>query len=136
MSQYHHLQGEISDINKLYRHYHGLFGFMAVKDSDIFTNSPNPYSSLRIKNALRWFYGNYHLYSFSLHTITHVKPSFINPTLLENQNIPLETVLEDETAGMAFPLDATPLYRGEPILDPTDKAGYQFPKPECEFVSC
>ena len=38
---------------------------------------------------------------------------------------------------MAFPLDATyfdnfPLYHGEPILDPSDKAGRQFPKPECE----
>ena len=141
MSQYNHLQGEINAITKLDRHYHGLFGFMAVKDSDIFTHSPDPYSSLRIKKALRWFRANNHLYSsFFAHYDTllrYVKPSFINPNLLENQNIPLETLLGDEVAGMAFPLDATyfdnfPLYHGEPILDPSDKAGHQFPKPECE----
>ena len=36
----------------------------------------------------------------------YCKPSFINPKLLEDQSIPLERVLEDEAAGMAFPLDA------------------------------
>ena len=34
-----------------------------------------------------------------------MKPKFKNPSLLEDLNIPLE-VLEDEAAGVAFPLDA------------------------------
>ena len=94
-------------IKKLDRHYYGLFGFMAMKDSDIFTTSPDPCSALRIKKALKWFRANNHLYSsFFAHYETllrFVKPSFINP---EEQNIPLEKLLEDEAAGMAFPLDA------------------------------
>ncbi len=58
----------------------------------------------------------------------YVKPSFINPALLEDQNIPLERLLEDEAAGMAFPLDAKyfddfPLIYNEPVLGPSDKAG-------------
>ena len=110
MSQYQHLQGEVNAIKKLDRHYYGLFGFMAVKDSDIFTNSPDPHSSLRIKNAIRWFRANNQLYSsFFAHYETlfrYVKPGFINPALLEEQNIPLERLLESEAAGMAFPLDA------------------------------
>ena len=31
-TQYHHLQGEVNTITKLDKHYHGLFGFLAVKD--------------------------------------------------------------------------------------------------------
>ena len=33
MSQYQHLQGEVNALKKLDRHYYGLFGFMAIKDS-------------------------------------------------------------------------------------------------------
>ena len=110
MSQYHHIQGEINAIKKLDRHFYALFGFMAVKDSDIFSQSPDPHSSLRIKNAIRWFRTNNHLYSsFFSHYETllrYVKPSFINPALLETQHLSLEKILEDEAAGMAFPLDA------------------------------
>ena len=66
-----------------------------------------------------------------------VKPSFINPALLEEQNIPLEKLLEDEAAGMAFPLDAKyfddfPLIYGEPVLGPADREGQQYPKPESQ----
>ena len=137
MSQYHHLQGEINAIQKLDRHYYGLFGFLAVKDSDIFTKSPDPHSSLRIKRALRCFRDNNHLYSdfFAQYEtlFRFVKPGFINPDLLEQQNIPLERLLEDEAAGMAFPLDAKyfddfPLVHDEPKLGPSDKAGRQYPK--------
>ena len=35
------------------------------------------------------------------------KPPFINLVLLENQNIPLEWLLEEEAVGMAFPINAT-----------------------------
>ena len=36
----------------------------------------------------------------------YCKPSFINPSLLEDQTISLEKLLEDEAASMVFPLDA------------------------------
>ena len=53
---------------------------------------------------------NNHLYStfFAQYEtlFRYCKPSFINPGLLDDLNIPLEKVLEDEAAGMAFPLDA------------------------------
>ena len=139
MSQYQHLQGEINAIRKLDRHYYGLFGFMAVKDSDIFTHSPDPHSALRIKNAIRWFRAHNHLYSsFFAHYETllrYVKPGFINPGLLEDQNISLDRLLEGEAAGMAFPLDAKyfddfPLIYNEPALGPSDKAGRQYPQPQ------
>ncbi len=35
-----------------------------------------------------------------------VKASFVNPELLERQDIPLDQLLEDEAIGMAFPVDA------------------------------
>ena len=63
MTQYRHLQGEVNAITKLDKHYHGLFGFLALKDSDIWEKSPSPASSLRIKRAVRWMHANNHLYS-------------------------------------------------------------------------
>ena len=41
MTQYCHLQGEVNAIAKLDKHYHGLFGFLAVKDGDIWEKSPH-----------------------------------------------------------------------------------------------
>lgn len=58
-----HTQGKVSAIAKLDRHYYGLFGFLAIKDLDIWQHSPNPESSMRIKNAIRWLHKNNHLYS-------------------------------------------------------------------------
>lgn len=57
---------------------------------------------------------------------------YCNPKLLEDHNISLEKVLEDEAAGMAFPLDAKyfddfPVIRGD-MCD--DIAGRQYPRPE------
>ena len=136
MTQYRHLQGEINAITKLDKHYHGLFGFLAVKDSDIWEKSPSPASSLRIKRAVRWMHANNHLYSkiFSQYEtlMRYCKPSFINPKLLQDQSISLEKLLEDEAAAMAFPLDAKyfddfPVIRGD-MHD--DIAGRQYPRPD------
>ena len=52
VSQYHHVIGEVNSIHKLDRHFHGMFGFLAMKEDDI---NDNPDSASRIKNALRWF---------------------------------------------------------------------------------
>ena len=67
-----------------------------------------------------------------------MKPGFINPGLLEDQNISLDRLLEGEAAGMAFPLDAKyfddfPLIYNEPALGPSDKAGRQYPQPRGEI---
>ena len=133
MTQYRHLQGEVNAITKLDKHYHGLFGFLAIKDSDIWEKSPSPVSSLRIKRAVWWMHANNHLYSkfFSQYEtlMRYCKPSFINPKLLEDQSISLEKLLEDEAAAMAFPLNAKyfddfPVIRGD-MHD--DIAGRQYP---------
>ena len=110
MTQYGHLQGEVNAITKLEKHYRGLLGFLAIKDSDIWAMSPSPASSLHIKRAVQWMHPNNHLYSsfFSQYEtlMRYCKPSFINPKLLEDQSISLENLLEYEAACMAFPLDA------------------------------
>lgn len=133
MTQYCHFQGEVNAITKLDKHYHGLFGFLAVKDSDIWTMSPSPASSLRIERAVRWMHANNHLYSTQYETLMrYCKPTFINPKLLEDQSIPLEKVLEDEAAGMAFPLDAN-YFDNFPVIwgdINSDVAGRQYPRPE------
>ena len=63
MSRFSHVQGEVNSLGKLDRHYYGMFGFLASKDEGIWIESPNPESSLRIKDALRWFRSNNKLYS-------------------------------------------------------------------------
>ena len=136
MTQYRHLQGEVNAITKLDKHYHGLFGFFAIEDDDIWEKSPSPASSLCIKKAVRWMHANNHLYSnfFSQYEtlMRYCKPRFINPNLLEDQSISLENLLEDEAAGMAFPLDAK-YFDDFPIIQvdmQDDIAGRQYPQPE------
>ena len=58
------------------------------------------------------------------------KPAFNNPVLLENQNIPLDRLLEEEAVGMTFPINATyfdqfPLIFGNGL---SDIAGRQNPR--------
>ncbi len=109
-SQWKHVQGEVSAIHKLDRHYYGLFGFLACKEESIASSISTPRSSLSIHRALKWFKQHNHLYeSFFANYETlfrYAKPSFINPELLKCQEIPLEDLLEDEAIGMAFPVDS------------------------------
>ena len=49
-------------ITKLDRHFHGMFGFLAIKD-DINVYADNPDSACRIKQALTWYRSHNHLYS-------------------------------------------------------------------------
>ena len=101
---------------------------MCIRDS--------PESSLRIKRAIRWMHAYNHLYSkfFSEYEtlFRYCKPSFINPKLLEVQSISLDKLLEDEAAGMAFPLDVK-YFDDFPIIHErtcSDVAGHQYPRPE------
>ena len=62
----------------------------------------------------------------------YCKPRFINPKLLEDQSIFLENLLEDEAAGMAFPLDAK-YFDDFPVIRvdmQDDIAGRQYPRSE------
>ena len=54
MCQYHHVIGEVNSITKLDRHFHGMFGFLAVKEDDINVFADNPDSPCRIKKALSY----------------------------------------------------------------------------------
>lgn len=109
--QWKHVQGEVNSIHKLDRHYYGLFGFLACKETSFAEHSTNPESSLRIHSALGWLRTNNHLYSsfFSQYETLfwYVKPKFVNPQLLEKQAMSLDQLLQDEAVGMAFPIDAT-----------------------------
>ena len=58
MSRFSHVQGEVNFLGKLDCHCYDMFGFLASKDEGIWIESPNPESSLKIKNALRWFRKN------------------------------------------------------------------------------
>ena len=113
---------------------------MAIKDSDIWAHSPNPETTFCIKKAIRWLHGNNHLYSriFSRFEtlLRYVKLEFINPSLLDDLNIPLEKVLEDEAAGLAFPLHAK-YFDQFPLVshdDTADIAGRQYPKAKHESL--
>ena len=63
VSQYQHNIGEVNSITKLDRHFHGMFGFLAVKEDDINVFAHNPDSASRIKKALSWYRSHNHLYS-------------------------------------------------------------------------
>jgi len=61
------------------------------------------------------------------------KPGFINPELLEQQDIALEDLLEEEALGMAFPVDSR-YFDQFPVIyneeeDKADVAGMQHPQP-------
>jgi hypothetical protein len=129
MSQYQHTIGEVNSITKLDRHFHGMFGFLAVKE-DVFADNPD--SASRIRKALSWYRSHNHLYSSfysNYETLfRYVKPQFgcINPEIIANANLSL--VLEDEVAGMAFPIDAR-FFDNYPLVlgKEDDVAGRQYP---------
>ena len=142
VSQYQHILGEVNSITKLDRHFHGMFGFLAIKKDDINVFADNPDSAQRIKSALSWYRCHNHLYSsfFSNYDtlFRFVKPQFgcINPDILTKTNLSLEKILEDEIVGMAFPIDAR-FFDNYPLVfgKEDDIAGRQYPQDhyECQM---
>ena len=121
-------------MHKLDRHYYGIFGFLACQEESIAAYSSNPESSLRIHRALKWLRNHNQLYEsfFSKYEtlFRYAKPAFVNPELLDAQDIPLDDLLQDEAIGMAFPVDSRyfdqfPLIFGE---GGADVAGLQHPQ--------
>ena len=142
VSQYQHILGEVNSITKLDRHFHGMFGFLAIKEDDINVFADNPDSVQRIKSALSWYRCHNHLYSsfFSNYDtlFRFVKPQFgcINPDILTKTNLSLEKILEDEIVGMAFPIDARFFDNYPLVFGKEDNiAGRQYPQDhyECQM---
>ena len=133
VSQYQHVIGEVNSIHKLDCHFHGMFEFLAVKEDDINVFPDNPDSASRINNTLRWFGSHNHLFSsfFSNYEtlFRYMKPQFacINPEVLEKANLSLKKMLEDEVAGMAFPVDARFFDDYLIVFGEDDVAGHQYP---------
>ena len=133
--RYQHITGEVNSITKLDRHFHGMFGFLAMKEDDINVFADNPDSASRIKKALSWYCSHNHLYSsfYSNYEtfFRHIKPQFgcINPEIIAKVNLSLEQILEDEVAGMAFPIDAR-FFDNYPLVfgKEDDVAGRQNPR--------
>ena len=60
----------------------------------------------------------------------YIKPAYVNPSLLDDQAITIDKLLEDEAIGMAFPVDAT-YFDNFPLIyaeDDKDVAGIQHPR--------
>ena len=108
-SKWRHVLGEVNAVQKQERHFYGLFGFLACKKQDLRQQSKQPQVSLRIHNALRWLRSHNHLYTdfFTKYEMLFkfVRPQFINPALLDSQNMPLDQLREDEAVGVAFPMN-------------------------------
>ena len=125
--QWKHVQGEVNSIHKLDRHYYGLFGFLACKDTSFAEHSANP----RVFSQDPQVTHNNYLYSsfFSQYEtlFRYVKPKFVNPQLLEKQAMSLDQLLQDEAVGIAFPIDATYFDQFPLIYDCEDVAGVQHP---------
>ena len=132
-AQWKHVQGEVNAAQKQDRHFYGLFGFLACKEYDIMKFSTQPEVALRIHRALLWLRAHNHLYSdfFSNYEtlFRYVRPGFINPEMLEKQNVALDVLLEDEAVGMAFPVDSRYFDNFPLIFEQKDVAGVQHPHP-------
>ena len=113
-SQWRHMQGKVSAVQKQERHFYGLFGVLPCKEQDLRQHSKQPQVSLRIQNTLRWLRSHNDLYTdFFTNFFTNyetlfrfVRPQLVNPALLDSQNMPLDQLLEDEAVSMAFPIDS------------------------------
>lgn len=131
-SAFHHMQGEINALHKLDKHYYGLFGFYAINEKALKTLQCNQDSAFPIHRALCWFGNNNHLYNSFLSNYEILfrfkKPGFINPSLLDDQDIPLSRLLQEEAFGMAFPLDSSFFDQYPLMFEEKDVAGMQHTK--------
>ena len=132
-TQSRHVLGQVSTGHKLDNHYYGLFGFLAVNEEDIRSHSKKPESDARLHQALNWLKANNALYAdFYAHfeTLYRYQPrsALLNPTLLEQQHIELEDLLQEEAIGMIFPSSSTYFDQFPPIHAAQQAAGLQHPR--------
>ena len=129
--QWHHVQGEINSLQKLDKHYYGMFGFMLINEkiSDQLTKYPE--ACERVRNALSWLKSNNHLYKLFLARYEtmyrFIRDNLANPEILK---VNYQNVLEEEAVGMAFPIDSNYFDQYSPLYGEMDVAGIQNPKPD------
>ena len=103
-----HVLGQVYMGHRLDRHYYGLFGFLAASEEDVKAHSKKPQSDIRILRALKWLKDNNHLYRdfyANFETMYRYQPQsvLVNPSLLDQQQISLQDLLQQEAIGMIFP---------------------------------
>ena len=132
-TQARHMQGQVFIGHKLDSHYYGLFGFLAVSEEDIKSNSKKPATDVRVQRALKWLKENNVLYSnFYAHfeTLYRFQPrsALLNPSLLEQQDIALNDLLQEEAIRMVFPSSSDYFNQFSAIHSAQQAAGVQHPR--------
>ena len=132
-TQARHMQGQVFTGHRLDSHYYGLFGFLAVSEEDIKSNSKKPTTDVRVQRALKWLKENNVLYSnFYAHfeTLYRFQPrsALLNPSLLEQQDIALNDLLQEEAIGMVFPSSSDYFNQFPAIHSAQQAAGVQHPR--------
>ena len=132
-TQAKHMQGQVYTGHRLDSHYYGLFGFLAVSEEDIKSNSKKPETDVRVQRALKWLKENNVLYSnFYAHfeTLYRFQPrsALLNPSLLEQQDIALKDLLQEEAIGMVFPSSSDYFNQFPAIHSAQQAAGVQHPR--------
>ena len=132
-TQARHMQGQVFSGHKLDSHYYGMFGFLAVSEEDIKHHSKKPETDVRVQRALKWLKKNNFLYiKFYAHfeTLYRFQPrsALINPSLLEQQHIGLEDLLQQEAIGMVFPSHSDYFDQFPAIHSVRQAAGIQHPR--------
>ena len=132
-TQARHMQGQVFTGHRLDSHYYGLFGFLAVSEEDIKSNSKKPETDVRVQRALKWLKENNVLYSnFYAHfeTLYRFQPqsALLNPSLLEQQDIALDDLLQEEAIGMVFPSSSDYFNQFPAIHSAQQAAGVQHPR--------
>ena len=127
------MQGQVFSGHKLDSHYYGMFGFLAVSEEDIKHHSKKPETDVRVQRALKWLKKNNFLYiKFYAHfeTLYRFQPrsALINPSLLEQQHIGLEDLLQQEAIGMVFPSNSDYFDQFPAIHSVRQEAGIQHPR--------
>ena len=136
-TQSRHVLGQVHMGHRLDRHYYGLFGFLAAKEEDVKAHSKKPQSDIRILRALKWLKQNNHLYSdfyANFETMYRYQPQsvLVNPSLLEQQQIPLDDLLQQEAIGMIFPSSSEYFDQFPAIHSMQQEAGVQHPRKDLE----
>ena len=131
-TQSRHVLGQVFTGHRLDRHYYGLFGFLAAREEDVKAHSKKPKSDIRILQALKWLKQNNHLYSgfyANFETLYRYQPqsALLNPSLLEQQQITLDNLLQQEAIGMIFPSSSEYFDRFPAIHSMQQEAGVQHP---------
>ena len=138
-TQARHVQGQVFAGHKLDSHYYGMFGFLAVSEEDIKHHSKKPETDMRVKRALKWLKKNNFLYmKFYAHfeTLYRFQPrsTLINPSLLEQQHIGLEDLLQQEAYGMVFPSSSDYFDQFPAIHSVQQAAGIQHPREDHQQI--